>query len=377
MPFHISLFSILFESNANIMALGFPEVIASLLSQKFGKNAFTIAKWVRENDSYKASTTNPDGTSSIRDDWWKVANRSYSFDNKIDLADLVEIYDAAKDSEEKYRAVMDRFGYKPTAEFNQTETLKFIKDNIIQNMFEKTFFSYETLVKDIQSGKLTDLKPYKDLSYQAAKDKYDKKRLFKDPGKVLKKYENGWRWIDSGSKCQLIGGLMKNCGSTGVMSMDEDRTMLTLFDSKNVPHIVATYSPNEKRLSSVEGVGGSDPKDKYHDYIFDITKHLGINFDYDKAKSKLLKLKGALWGQFQEIKPLKRLQYSEFFKVTMNDGSVYYTDSYSFTTAEDIKKTAEENFDNDLLKTIEAVYHSYSDINIKKINLYKFIQGER
>lgn len=369
----ISLFSLLFESNTNISALGFPEIISSLISQKFGKHAFTIAKWLKQHSSYR-STPGEDGT--LPENWWKKANSNFG-SRELDLATLVEIYEAAKTSEEKYREIMDANGYRSTDVFNQEEVLKFIKREIISKMFDETFFKYDTLIADISSGKLTDLKPYKDLSYQAAKDKYDKKLVFKTPGRVIKQYENGWRWIDAGSKCQLVGGLMKNCGSTGVMSLDKDSTMMTLFDPKNKPHVVATYSPNEKRLSGAEGVGSSEPKEKYDDFIIDLADVLSANFDWDKSKSKSLKLKGALQNQFKEIKFIGGETYNEFYKVTMSDGSVYYTDSYSFVAGDDIINVAEKDFKGDVLKAVNKAFNRYENDGIESVNLYQFIRDKK
>lgn len=372
----ISLFSLLFESNTNIVALGFPEVIASILSEKFGKHSFLIAKWLREYDSYKSPpVAGNDGSISYPENWWRRAYISHT-GNSIDLVGLVEAFEAAKISEEKYREVMKSHGFRGDGEFNQSEMLSFLKREITEEMNKGVFFR-STIVQDIQSGKLTDLKPYKTLAFQEAKDKYDKKLVFKNPGRVIKQYDNGWRWIDAGSKCQLVGNLMKNCGSTGVMSLDADSTMLTLFDPKNKPHVVVTYSPNEKRISGDEGIGSSEPKEKYHDYIIDVANHLKANFDYDKSKSTILKLKGALQNQFKEIKPIKEGLFQKLYKIIMNDNSVYYTDSYSFVSHQTIEELAKEEFDGDLSKAIEKAFNHYKNLDIPKIYLAKFIEGSR
>ena len=138
-----------------------------------------------------------------------------------------------------------------TQEFNKSEKLQDLREEISRGFFKKVFFS-RNLIIGIDSGKIIDLHPYANLTFREANEKYEKKSIFSDKTPV-KKYPNGWRWVDAGAKCDLIGGMMKNCGSTGVMSADKDRTMLTLFDEQNIPHVVATYSPNEKRISGVEG----------------------------------------------------------------------------------------------------------------------------
>ena len=85
---------------------------------------------------------------------------------------------------------------------------------------------------------------------------------------------------------------MKNCGSTGAMSADENKSMVTLVDKFSKPHIVLTFSPNEKRVSGIEGVASSAPKEIYHQYIIDIIDHLSVEYSEKGApKSGLLFLK--------------------------------------------------------------------------------------
>lgn len=372
----MKLYYILFESKQNIINLGFPNIIASLLYENFGKNAFIIAKWQKDYKSFQFKDREAN-TITFPPYWWQIANRRLSFDrSKLDLTDLVEIYDAASISEEKYNEVMTKHEFTIHEPFNQKEILEDIKTEIENFFFRDTFF-ISTLIEDIKSGKLTDLKPYKDLSFEDAKDKYDKKRIFKNTPSI-KEYPNGWRWINIGARCQLIGKQMKNCGSAGVMSMDEDRTIIALFDSQNKPHVMLTYSPNEKRLSGDEGVGGTAVKANYHEYILDLATHLGVKFDYMKSKSNVLMLKGALKGQVKSIELIEKFTITEIYKLTMNDDSVYYTDTYNVISENDIMNLSKE-FNSDIKKTIMKAFDYYltSDYKIKKMNLQDFIHGER
>jgi len=213
-------------------------------------------------------------------------------------------------------------------------------------LFSSDFFEYNDLIKAIISGELKDISQYKKLDFSAAQDKYDKQNIFKDR-KAIKVYENGYKWIDVGMRCQLVGKLMKNCGSAGLMSYDDNRTLLTLFDSRNKPHVVVTYSPNEKRISSDQGVGSSEVKGKYHDYILDLAKFLGARFDVDKTKSKSLKIKYLLSGVVQNLEELPGGDtYNTYFKFSANN-KVYYTDGSVVVSDDDVKKANDVQLNND------------------------------
>ena len=144
----------------------------------------------------------------------------------------------------------------------------------------------------------------------------------------LKTYPDGWKWIDAGKKCHIIGDKMRNCGSTGVMGTDADRTMLTLFDPNNEPHVVATYSPNEKRISGVEGGASTQIKPEYIPYVLDLIKTLDVNLDVSHEKSKELKIRYLLGDKIKSLKAIYESLYNNVYKITTKLGKVFYTDSY-------------------------------------------------
>ena len=74
---HIELGSLLFlnESKQDIVNIGFPEVIASILYEKYGSNAFTIAKWYKEYNLLEPTIPN--------NKWWKQSNYSFSDTNRF------------------------------------------------------------------------------------------------------------------------------------------------------------------------------------------------------------------------------------------------------------------------------------------------------
>lgn len=355
------------ESKQALINLGYPSVVASLISAKFKKHDFTVAKWFKENSSYAKEPN-----------WFQMQFSDFSRHGPS-LGDLINIYEAAQASEEKYRAVMNRLEYKNVDEedFDQVAILNLTKRKIEYKLFgDNIFFTYYVLIKDIMSGKLTDLKPYQNLSFEEAKDKYDQKHIFGDVT-PLKVYPDGYKWINVGDKCQLVGKQMKNCGSSGVMSMDPDRTILTLFDANNKPHVMVTYSPGDKRLSGDEGVGSSAVKDVYHDYILDLANLLGVNLDYGSTKSYSLKLKSALNGQLKSIENIESNSiYDHFYKISLLDNSVYYTDTYGFIPVKDVVAVAGKN--GDVLDALKKMFnHQTSSQDFEKINFYNFINGQR
>lgn len=343
---------ILSESKQNIINLGFPPTIASIFIESFGKSAFLLAKWYKEYINIRKLDNQT---------WWKQAYHGSFRREEITLDDLVSLYEAAisgnpetflqarekaglaLDPEFSWRSRQERTREEILASLDLEEKAKEIKEAIKENLFQGVFFS-SVLVKDIIHGKITDLKPFSNLSFDQAQDKYDKKRVFKE-ATPLKVYPNGWKWINVGPKCQLVGGQMKNCGSTGVMSFDEDRTMVVLFDKSNKPHVVGTWSPNEKRLSGVEGVASTAPKEKYEDYVLDLTKVLGVKLDWAKSKSVNLALKALLGAE--NISSIQTIGHTfPNYKLTLKNGEVWYTNQYSFIPEKDVLEALPKYNDN-------------------------------
>jgi hypothetical protein len=128
--------------------------------------------------------------------------------------------------------------------------------------------------------------------------------------------------------------------------MDPDRTIISLFDEHQNPHVVVTYSPNEKRISGDEGAGGTGVKSEYHSYVLDLAKVLGARFDYDRSKSSELRLKGALGDAVQSLELYFGNTLNTIYLLTMKDGKEYYTaatlaalldtNSYDFISKDDL-----------------------------------------
>lgn len=343
--------SVLLESKQNIVNLGYPPIVASFFFERFGNKAFLLAKWYKDYKNYRNL---PD------DQWFNKSDPGNMFDRPRNTTffDFVELYEAAAAGDmPRYIQARNDAGYgRPMEGEDLSKAAQQWLSTLKENFLTDPFFS-NVFVKDIISGKVTDLKPFVKLPFKQASEKYDKKRVFSDV-EPLKTYQNGWKWIDVGPKCELVGGQMKNCGSTGVMSMDPDRTMLTLFDKGNKPHVVVTYSPNDKRISGDEGVGSTPVKDEYGDYVLDIAKHLGANFDFDKSKSTTLALKAAVGPE--NLKSITGVGGSNYyFRVELNNGKVWYTNKYTFVSEQDIQKMMPQ-YENDLTKTLIGVFHTDS-----------------
>jgi len=318
------------ESKQSIIGLNYPEVIASLLHEQYDKNAFTIAKWFRD---YKFSRPDPPKN------WWLQVTGDYR--QTPSLFDLTLLYGATK-SPEEYKAALDKLELKRDEDWVYDdiylkEQREALRRQIKARFFDDGFFKYNDIIQDITNGKLTNIAPYKKLNFWDAQHKYDSERIF-DETEPLKTYRNGFKWIDAGRKCHLVGHLMKNCGSVGLMSTDDDRTLLALFDPNNKPHVVVTYSPNENRLSSEEGMASTAVKSKYHRYILDLGDFLGAELDTGRMSSKLLKMKYLLGGAVTGLKQIGGSDpYNEFFKFTMQ-GKEYVSDSHVVVSKEDLER---------------------------------------
>jgi hypothetical protein len=132
---------------------------------------------------------------------------------------------------------------------------------------------------------------------------------------------------------------MKNCGSAGLMSWDEDRTIVALFGPTNKPHVMVTYSPNEKRISGDECAGSSQVKPEYHRYVLDLAEHLSATFDVSKTKSTALGVKYLLRNKAQSIEQLDAGEdpYDSYFRFVM-DGKVFYTNGNYVISEADMER---------------------------------------
>lgn len=355
---------IITESKQNIMGLGYPELIASLFNQKFGKNAFLLARWYRE---YKTRDPNKN--------WWTTSHSNF---RELSLNDLIDLYHAT-DNPENYVQTLKKLDLavdeNEVYDENYLQKQKeYIKEEIERKFFSQTFFTYNTLVSDIISGKLKNIAPYKKMNFWEAQKRYDQKNIFEDK-KPIKVYKNGFKWIDVGKRCQLVGHLMKNCGSAGVMSMDEDRTMIALFDTENKPHVVVTYSPNEKRISGDQGVASSEVKAKYHRYVLDLAQMLGAQFDVEKSKSKLLKMKYILQNKATNIQRIPTNSvFDEYFRFNMN-GNTYYSNGYYVVSQQDMQKAqnaiqnGQINLRNQQPSILKTLFNGHNQFDLTQLGV--------
>jgi len=315
--------SLITESKQEIMNLGYPPIMAKLFFKRFGRNAYLIAKWYRDYRTHDPT-----------ENWF---NWVHDGSQALQLPDMIKLYQAT-DSPENYIKALEKLDLSIDNkeyynDYYLQEKRQLLEKQIENKMFSEIFFVYYSLINDVTSGKLRNVAPYKNLKFLEAQHKYDQKNIFQEK-QPLKIYNNGFRWIDVGKKCTLVGHLMKNCGSAGVMSSDENRTMIALFDPENKPHVVVTYSPNQKRISGDEGVASTEVKVKYHRYILDLAQFLGANFD---AKSKSLGIKYKLKDKATNIRKIKSGHFDQYF--TFNVGpQVYYTDSHSVVSKQDLEK---------------------------------------
>ena len=131
--------SILSESKQRLMSIGYPEVVASLLFEKFGKHAPLIAKWLKDREGYKFRK---DDTVNYPKNWWILSARQlFGSGDQIDITEVVELYDAAKTSQETYNATRERLGYGTSEEKIDEDTFRWLKAEIAERLFRNIFFS--------------------------------------------------------------------------------------------------------------------------------------------------------------------------------------------------------------------------------------------
>ncbi len=285
--------SLLENSERNIVSLlGYPKIIARILQERFGKNSFDIARWLKEY-----AVSNP--VYKLKNDdkrWFYVfADDVKSYDHgDLTLYDNVELYDALQAGEEKFAEEWLRIYKQDLSDDFVFELDKYDMENTlsgnIKEMFNNHYFFKNTLIEAIEAGEIKNLSPYRNLSFRDALAKYREKKVFKDKPPV-KEYENGWRWIDVGPKCELIAGIMSHCGNSSWYSDDPQRTILVLFDQNINPHVNITYSPRDSKIYGDVGKASSEVKLEYVDYITDIAEFLGADFEKDKIKSRSLSVK--------------------------------------------------------------------------------------
>lgn len=318
----------LLESKQLLVKLGFPEIIVTILYERFGTKAPLFAKWYKEYTAF--------GTNRLNDpNWWR--NYSHGF-SKPTVVTIVKLYEATKEYQEG-KITFEQYNSKRSdlnfASVNSPEETRNLLDKLkgfIQEEFFGEIFFDRNIVKDYMRGKLKNLAPYSKLPFEEANEKYEEKFVFSDQTPI-KTYENGWKWIDVGVKCDLIGRKMKNCGSAGLMSYDKARTMLVLFDEHNNPHVVVTYSPNnEEQISAIKGQGETSIKNEYVDYVIDLADTLGVKIRVDNTDSKMLKLKVLLKPVW--IKQLHKDTFDEFFEFQLSNGKAFYSNGHEIVSKE-------------------------------------------
>lgn len=348
----------LIESKQSIVNLGYPKVIAALFYEKFGSKAPVFARWYKEYNTFRGEDPN----------WW--SNISHGF-SKINVIHAVRLYEATEEYAtgqidlETYNQKRSKIGFASYDEgYGPEEALEGLKDFVSEEFFNETFFR-RNLVLDFLAGKIKDFAPYAKLPFRDANEEYEQRKIFSS-STPIKQYQDGWKWIDTGKKCDFIGRKMDNCGSVGLLSDDNDAKMLTLFDSKNMPHVVVVFSPNKGELSHVEGQAGSAPKIKYLDYVIDLAKTLGAKIDIKQTKSKLLKIKYLL--NPSSLEQISSEQSREFFAFQLADGKSYYTDGYSVVPKEQTDSMVETKPTSNLVDKLKNVFNHYEKEKILSLN---------
>lgn len=265
------------SSKQQLANIGLPSGVASLFIEKFGRNASLVAKWFKEYVLF--------GRAAEQGWFYNQRVTSFGHQSSDDLTIYSKLYDAAMTRDDSvYKQTKESIGlYVDPAEssIDFDRYIPALKTGLDKALQDSTFFR-QKLVKDLTTKKLTDLKPYSKMTFDVANKAYEAKLLFaggsvpKEMGHLIKRYPDGMMWINAGARCSLIGSDMKNCGSSGLMSTDPDKTIVALYDKNRVGHALFTLSPNDSnRISGVQGVGSTELKPQYNSYVLDVVKELG------------------------------------------------------------------------------------------------------
>lgn len=358
--------------------LGFPKSLEKAFEDIFGQDrAITYGKWFREYET------------GLRygGRWFSGISRTQSRSG-LSLLQCVDMLEAiqAKD-EEKFHQLLkvDEWG-DDSASIRGKERLKerlkeeniksiedvkpYLEEQLRNGLIGKTIFFTRDIVKDREKIKKQEFKQYSKMSFEDASAKYSKIKAFSESKEVMT-FDDGHRWLNVGPKCQFVGREMKNCGSTGVMSLDRDKTMLILVDTKNKPRIVATLSPNEKRLSGVEGSASTQPKEEYYDYIIELADFLDVKFDITRSDSFLLNLKYLFRGvKIKDNKLEANSEYESLYEIILPDKRKLYSDTSNFILEDQARKAGEflnqkhlpkpVNFSTRLRKNIKIIFENWN-----------------
>lgn len=325
---------LLTESAQQIANLGFPKVIAQMFQRKFERKAFVLAKW------FKDASGKVDPSQTKASDWWELYSNPYG--SKLNMRDWLNVYDALPNPK-KYNDVMTKLGFELSPEAIDEEYLKIRKKEMFKQIEDKLFgdgFFTDEFIKEIIAGTETP-QEYADMTFSQAQIKYDEKNIFekKEP---LKTFEDGMKWIDVGRTCVTIGKKMHNCGRVGAMSLDSTATLLVLFDKFKNPHVIATYQPKTNTITGLQGKASTLPKEEYDNYILDLFKHLGTQYEYHKSGAVIrIALKELLGNDAHTLEKLVDAENTKYFKFIKN-GKTYYTNGNQVLTEKDIDKVIEE-----------------------------------
>ncbi len=326
---------LLSESVRQIENLGYPVEVAKIFQRKFDKNAYLLAKWLANYYAFDPNDKN----------WWNNRiGEEKPQSSRTSINNALRVAKNATSDESARKALKDNGFWVDDDKFYDDEALKELRDGFMdvaeKQLFKNIFFTYNPLVKGIMDGSI-DPQPYKKLNYAAAEKKYENKSLFKDKEPLIE-YPDGYKWIDAGTRCTLLGDKMRNCGSVGVMSTDPAKKILALFDKQNEPHVMVTYSPTHKRISGEEGRASTKLKEKYDDYVLDLVNRLGAHYDYISAgRTGRIALKYLLGTDAKSLRRISGDDNTEGDYEFTKDGVKYYTNGNVILTQEQIDKAKE------------------------------------
>lgn len=218
----------------------------------------------------------------------KSLKRHYDFYNDGDIKFGMEYTDGKRNSEAD-KAYFKELGKKGTGTIDQMA--KYVTYNLIGRPEYKGIIDWVCSPLRDQSERID----WNNATYQELENKQRawheelksrQSRIVEENGNIIKKYDDGFYWVDLESNCdEEEGGAMGHCGTTSV------DTLYSLRGPDMQPHVTValTWDSDDEDNSwvtvyQIKGKGNTKPVEKYHKYIVDLYMDDEINIQTYKPE---------------------------------------------------------------------------------------------
>jgi len=266
-----------------IKKLGFPGPVADILHDDFGKAAYQVALWLKEYyGGFHEQAWRSAG-------WVERINNLNTDFNVKDYSELVDFFKNLRNL--SYQERLSAFSANELlTELDMSWLAKedphhFRDENIegliksYQGKFKKeirdslSIFYMTDFIREILSGEITNLAPYKGMKLRDARERFFHSWLPQQA--PVHTHPDGYAWYAFGKKNYYLGNLLNNCGSLGVMTGEKDAQLLALLDPDKNPVGVATWEPSRGAIRHFEGKSGKGLPAEFWEHAKGLREALG------------------------------------------------------------------------------------------------------